>query len=158
METGSALIAALLASAQDATWVVSRELAIRHFNDAFSRLAAGVGVTPRTGLPLENLIDRARHPDVHGSMLELFRQALSGRSVEGKWSLTVNGAGRSYRITGVPIIEDGNVTGAAFTAHDVTDPAGSARDELLHLIERKSLEWTLTVDGWRHPPTQPGRS
>jgi signal transduction histidine kinase len=152
METGSALTEALLASAQDAAWVVSRDLVLRHFNDAFSRLvASSMGAPPRAGVSLETVIDRDRSPDVHSSMLDLFRQALSGRSVEGTWRLPVNQVARSYSVTGVPVIEHGNVTGAAFTAHDVTAHAGPAHDELLHLIERKSLEWTLTFDAIELP-------
>jgi signal transduction histidine kinase len=152
METGAALIAALLESAQDATWVVNRDLAISHFNDAFSKLAArSLGVAPRAGISLDKLIDASRDPAVHDLWLDLFRQALSGRSVAGDARLVIDGAERSYRITGVPVIELGSVMGAAFTAHDLTDPPGRAHDELLHLIERKSLEWTLTFDAIELP-------
>ena len=77
METGSALVAALLGSAQDATWVVSRDLAITHFNDAFSRLAIrSLGVTPHPGISLNTLVDASRHPAIHGHWLDLFRRAL----------------------------------------------------------------------------------
>jgi signal transduction histidine kinase len=152
METGSALIAALLASAQDATWVVNRDLAITYFNEAFSRLASGsFGGVPRAGIALDKLIDSSRDTAVHDLWLDLFRQALSGSSVAGDTRLVVDGAQRSYRITGVPIIEEGSVSGAAFTAHDLTDAPGRAHAELLRLIERKSLEWTLTFDAIELP-------
>src|ERR1700682_2113931 len=152
METGSALVAALLGSAQDATWVVSRDLAITHFNDAFSRLAIrSLGVAPDPGISLNTLVDASRHPAIHERWLDLFRRALSGRSVVSDGHLVIDGVDRSYSITGVPVMEGGSVAGAAFTAHDVTDPAGGAHDELLHLIERKSLEWTLTFDAIELP-------
>src|SRR5713226_2746842 len=125
METGSALIAALLGSAQDATWVVSRDLAISHFNDAFTRLATrALGVVPRPGISLHVLVDASGHPGMHELWLDLFRRALSGRSVASDGRLSIDGVDRFYTITGVPVMEHDGVAGAAFTAHDVTNPAG----------------------------------
>ena len=50
-------------------------------------------------------------------------------------------------ITSVPVIEENNVTAAAFTAHEITEQAGRARDDLFELsLTRLFAETEKTLD------------
>src|SRR4051794_35542221 len=143
-----ALIDALLASAQDATWVVDRDLCLTHSNDAFSRLVErSLGVASRVGMSLDELIDPDRHIRAHDFWLDLFRRALSGRNVASDNRVIVDGMQRVYAVTGVPVIEQGSITAAAFTARDITDQAGHARDDLFELsLTRLFVETDKPLD------------
>jgi signal transduction histidine kinase len=137
----TALVDALLASAQDAMWVINRELVFTHFNDVFSRVVTkSFGITPHLGVTFAALVDPERQPAAHDFWLDLFRRALSGQTVTAKG------------ILGVPVIEGGSVTCAAFSARELTEEA--APDDMFErfsLIERKGLEWMLTFDAIELP-------
>ena len=127
---GGALIGALLDSALDAVWVVSRELALLRFNTAFARLCTrAFHRSPLTGAALAEVLDDPPRE----LCVDLFRRVMSGRSVSADARFTVDGAPRAYVLSGAPVLEDGTITGAAFTAHDVTEAARRAREDIFEL-------------------------
>jgi signal transduction histidine kinase len=143
-----ALLDALLASAQDPTWVVDRELVLTHFNDPFTRIVEKtLAVTPRAGMTLDQLIDAQRYPREHEFWLDLLRRTLSGRTVSSDNRAVVDNIQRMFAISGVPVIEENNVTAAAFTAHDITEQAGRARDDQFELsLTRLFVDTDQTLD------------
>ncbi len=148
----SALLDAVLASAQDPTWVMNRELALLHFNDPFTRIVEKtLAVTPAAGMSLDQLVDPQRYPREHDLWLDVLRRALSGRTVSSEVRVVVDSVQHIMAVTGAPVIEQNDVTAAAFTAHDITEQAGRAREDLSELsltrlfVETdKILEETLT--------------
>jgi PAS domain S-box-containing protein len=126
----SELVDALLESAHDAVWVVGRELTLTRFNAAFARLCTkGFQRRPRAGATLEETLDAAAAE----LCVDLFRRVMAGRAVSADARFTVDGMSRSYVISGAPVIDAGTVAGAAFTAHDVTEVARQAREDLFEL-------------------------
>ena len=145
---GGALVDALLDSAHDAVWVVSRELTVTRFNAAFARLCARAfhRKPARAGIELGEILDDAAHE----LCVDLFRRAMSGRSVTADAQLTIEGVTRSYVISGAPVISGESVAGAAFTAHDVTEMTRQAREDIfelsltrLFLADEKPLSATI---------------
>ncbi len=143
-----ALLDALLASAQDPTWVMNRELALTHFNDPFTRIVEKtLAVTPCAGMSLDQLIDAQRYPREHEFWLDLLRRALSGRTVSSDNHVVLDSIQHIFTITSVPVIEENNVTAAAFTAHEITEQAGRARDDLFELsLTRLFADTEKTLD------------
>ena len=135
---GGALIDALLDSALDAVWVVSRELTLERFNAAFARLCTrAFHRNPLKGQPLSEVLDEPPRELCH----DLFRRVMSGRSVTADARFTVDNTQRSYVVSGAPVIEGSTIAGAAFTAHDVTEAARRAREDIFELsLTRLFLE------------------
>jgi signal transduction histidine kinase len=126
--SNGALVDALLESAHDAMWVVSRELTVTQFNRVFARLCAkAFHRTPvRAGIPLVDIFD-----DAAGELcVDLCGRALAGRAVSADARFTVEGMSRSF-VIGAAAVSDG--ASVAFTAHDVTEATRRAREDIFEL-------------------------
>jgi signal transduction histidine kinase/putative methionine-R-sulfoxide reductase with GAF domain len=124
-----ALVEALLASAHDAVWIVARDAALTRYNGAFARLCSkAFRRVPAAGVLLTDIV-----PDTAELFVDLFRRAMSGRAVTADTTLNIDGVTRTFIVGGAPVIADGTVVGAAFAAHDITESARRAREDLFEL-------------------------
>ena len=115
-------------------WVVDRQLALTHFNSAFSSLCVhALAVQPRRGMPLDQLIDPVRHSALHAWWVDMYRRTLDGRSVLADSWYVLAGEKRYFSFTGRPITVDGSVAGATFVACDITDASRPEREDLTEL-------------------------
>src|SRR5262249_26009729 len=116
--------------AHDAMWVLGRDLSLTRFNRAFGRLCTkAFERTARRGVDAAELFDE----EARDLCTDLFRRALAGRAVNADASFHLEGMSRSYVISAPPVMEGDAITGVAFTAHDVTEVARRAREDVFEL-------------------------
>lgn len=120
------LLATLLQSTHDATWIADGLGVLTNFNHAFVRLYAETrGSVPTTGVDARDLFDTV-WPD-------LFERTMSGRSVSMGAAFSVGGAQRQFSLAGAPVIRDNVLLGAVFTARELREPQYHARQDLFEL-------------------------
>jgi signal transduction histidine kinase len=130
------LVDALLESAHDAVWVMSRERTVARFNRVFARLCAKAfrGKPVILGAAVAEIFDEPTHELV----VDLFSRALAGRTASGDARIMLEGMFRSYVITGAAVADG---SGVAFTMHDVTEVARRSREDIFELsLTRLFLE------------------
>jgi PAS domain S-box-containing protein len=122
-------------------WVIGRDLSLTHFNSAFSDLCLRVlGFRPRVEMTMDQLIDPVRHAELRAWWLDMYRRALSGRTVLADSWYVLEGHKRHFSMSGRPIEIDGSIAGATFIARDVTDLSRPERDDLAELALKRLFE------------------
>ena len=140
MDAGSVL-SAVSENVPHPLWVIGRDLSLSHFNAAFADLCVRVlGFRPRPGMPMNQLLNPERFPQLHAWWLDMYRRALSGRSVLADSWYAVEGQKRYFSMSGRPIEVDGSITGATFLARDLTDLSRPERDDLAELSLKRLFE------------------
>lgn len=115
---GDPVIATVLETVADPVWIVGRDLSLLRFNAAFASFCA-----------------KAFHerPAIPDSWIDLSERVLAGRALSADVHLVLEGAERSFTVSGSPVVKDGAVESAVFTARDVTDTMHIGREDLFEL-------------------------
>src|SRR5438128_3177774 len=115
-------------------WVIDKNLALIRFNRLFAELYSDAfGTVPRRSMTLDQLLVPNQRPTLNTYWRDLYRRALAGRSVLTDSWYPIGGIKRCFSFSGRPFVEDGQVSGAVFSALDITDSERPEREDLAEL-------------------------
>src|SRR5204862_79294 len=155
-----ALSRAILESASDPTWIMTRDLVVTAFNAPFAAICERVtNVAPEAPVALDALV---HEPEANAWWRDVCARVFTGRHVTADRRPFLDGSKRYFTISGMPVLCDDEVVQAVFAARDVTERSRADPEELFDLAvtriltEAKPLEAVLgdvlefvcESDGW----------